>query len=301
MPRYAAADAMRRALEDRLKARARSGVVPLDRLRKEAAFQRLLARIAAAAPEGSWALKGGMAMIARAASRARATVDVDATWRTDASGLGSMLEAAATLDLDDYFQFLIGKPTPIQGEGPEGGLRFPVEARLAGRLFESLRLDINVLPDDPRPLENVALRNLFDFAELPAVVVPAIPPAQQLAEKLHAYTRDYGRQDNTRAKDLYDMLLIAAELPMPSLGDLTEACIATFELRTTAWPPTLNPPPVGWEQPWSSFVRDYGAPFATLEEAFSALAAFWGPVLGGEVPPGSIWNGATWRWESAHA
>ena len=95
MTRYATAEAMRRALEDRLRARASASVIPLDRLRKEAAFQRLLARIAVAAPGGSWALKGGMAMIARAGPRARATADVDATWRGDASRLASILNSAA--------------------------------------------------------------------------------------------------------------------------------------------------------------------------------------------------------------
>jgi hypothetical protein len=32
---------------------------------------------------GSWALKGGIAMIARVGERARATSDADATWRAD--------------------------------------------------------------------------------------------------------------------------------------------------------------------------------------------------------------------------
>ncbi|MCC7363532.1 MAG: nucleotidyl transferase AbiEii/AbiGii toxin family protein [Dehalococcoidia bacterium] len=79
MARYSRPESLRQALEDRLKARARDTSLPLDRLRKEAAFQRLLARIAATAPEGSWALKGGMAMIARVSSRARATIDIDAS------------------------------------------------------------------------------------------------------------------------------------------------------------------------------------------------------------------------------
>jgi len=56
---------MRAALEQRLRALHASTGLPLDRLRKEVALQRLLARIAAAAPDGSWALKGGIAMIAR--------------------------------------------------------------------------------------------------------------------------------------------------------------------------------------------------------------------------------------------
>lgn len=42
--RYDQPQALRRALEDRLKANARSLTLPLDRLRKEAAFGRLLDR-----------------------------------------------------------------------------------------------------------------------------------------------------------------------------------------------------------------------------------------------------------------
>ncbi len=49
MSRYVRPESLRQALEDRLKARARAASLPLDRLRKEAAFQRLLARIVATA------------------------------------------------------------------------------------------------------------------------------------------------------------------------------------------------------------------------------------------------------------
>jgi hypothetical protein len=80
---YASPTAMRAALEQRLLAQSRSAKLPLDRLRKEGAIQRLLARMAAEAPAGSWALKGGIAMIARVGDRARATSDADATWRAD--------------------------------------------------------------------------------------------------------------------------------------------------------------------------------------------------------------------------
>lgn len=295
MPRYTRPESLRQALEDRLKARALAASLPLDRLRKEAAFQRLLARIVATAPPGSWALKGGMAMIARAGNMARATIDIDATWRDRASHLTSMLERAAAINLDDHFAFIIGEGIPIRAEGPEGGLRFPVESRVGGRVFEALRLDVNVLPGDQRPVDQVELRNLFDFAGLPAVVVPAIPAAQQLAEKLHAYTRDYGLQENSRAKDLYDMLLIAEELPIPLLRDLAAVCAETFALRDTPWPASLSAPPSAWERPWAAFVRDHGSRFATLDDAFSALLAFWEPVLRSDGAT-ARWDGTAWAW-----
>jgi len=186
-------------------------------------MQRLLARVAAVAAPDSWALKGGLAMIARVRERARATADADATWRAGVAALTRILELAAGLDLGDHFEFTVAAPSAMQAEGPEHGLRFAVEARLDGRLFERLRLDLNIVSDDPRPVEVVRLRNLFEFAGFGAVAVPAIRTEQQLAEKVHAYTQVYSSGENSRAKDLYDMLVIAEQLPMPTISDLREA------------------------------------------------------------------------------
>ena len=155
---------------------------------------------------------------------------------------------------------------------------------------------MNVLPGDRRPVEDVELRNLFDFADLPAVVVPAIPAAQQLAEKLHAYTRDYGSHENSRTKDLYDMLLMAEELPVPPLGDLAHVCAQTFALRDTVWPPSLLPPPADWTQPWAAFVRDYGSRFESLDAAFDGLLRFWEPVLGDGMNGERDWDQSSWGW-----
>lgn len=299
MKRYPDPTALRRSLETRLKTRSEQCGLPLDRLRKEAALQRLLARIAATAPDGSWALKGGLAMLARIGHRARVTADADATWRTAASQLHEMLEDAAEAELADHFEFLIGTGRPIQAEGPEGGLRFPVRCLLAGRTFETLRLDVNVVPADPRPLDHVELRNLFDFTDLPPVVVPAVRVEQQLAEKIHAYTRDYGDQDNSRAKDLFDMIALAQHLRLPNLAELHQACRKTFALRNTTWPPTLQPPPALWDEPWQGFVRDYAMPYTSLESAYTALNRFWAPLLDThpQQDDQSQWDPNIWTWQ----
>src|SRR5260370_18651654 len=172
--------------------------------------------------------------------------------------LHDMLDRASVLDLNDNFEFIIGRGKPIQAEGPEGGLRFPVTARMASKVFEALRLDVNLVDHDPRPAEEITLRNLLDFAGIPPVTVPPIRPEQQLSEKLHAYTRDYGSQDNGRSKDLYDMLVIAQELTMPTKTDLPAACRQTLALRATSWLPTLGPPPESWAVAWNSDVADHG-------------------------------------------
>lgn len=57
--RYEQPHALRQALEDRLKAQSRSSRLPLDRLRKEGAFERLLTRtglIVANVGGGAWQL-----------------------------------------------------------------------------------------------------------------------------------------------------------------------------------------------------------------------------------------------------
>jgi hypothetical protein len=136
---------------------------------------------------------------------------------------------------------------------------------------------------------------LLAFAGMPPVIVPAISAARQLAEKLHAYARDYGTADNTRAKDLYDVLLIAADVPVPALGELADACTATFVRRETLWPPSLDPPPTSWAAPWAGFVRDYGIAFVELADAYAALTAFWQPVLVG-ADPSHVWRPDVWSW-----
>lgn len=293
---YSTAAAMRDALEQRLRAQAAEHRLPLDRLRKQAALQRLLARLAAVSTEGSWCLKGGMAMIARVGPHARATADADATWRAAREALTIMLEDAVDRDMGDHFEFLIGTPTTVEAEGDTGGLRFPIESRMNGRRFERLRLDVNLSPGDTRPTDLVVLPNVFDFAHLPDVTVPAIPPAQQLAEKLHAYTRNYGTQENSRAKDLYDMLVIAAELPLPHASELARVSRDTYALRTTPWPPVLSSPPPSWTGAWSGFVEDYRIGLETLDSAFVALQQFWTPVLAGTVAASSSWRSEKWRW-----
>jgi hypothetical protein len=81
--RYATAAAFRRALEDRLQDIAGKEGVDLQRLRRQVAFDRLLARLfQAALPRAlPWVLKGGYAMELRIKA-ARTTKDIDLTMRS---------------------------------------------------------------------------------------------------------------------------------------------------------------------------------------------------------------------------
>jgi hypothetical protein len=74
--RYATGGDFRRALERRLLTSSLQEHVPLARLRKFVAFDRLLARLLDAAPD-AWVLKGGLALQLRLGQRARTTKDME--------------------------------------------------------------------------------------------------------------------------------------------------------------------------------------------------------------------------------
>jgi hypothetical protein len=77
--KYASARDFRRALEDRLQGISQRDHVDLQRLRREVAFDRMLARFFATDP-APWVLKGGYLMELRL-QMARSTRDVDLTLR----------------------------------------------------------------------------------------------------------------------------------------------------------------------------------------------------------------------------
>lgn len=290
--RYPVPGSFRAELQRRLRAEARVGGVPLSRLRKEAAFNRLLARLVRVVPRG-WALKGGLALVARVGPRTRGTSDADANWRATSEDLEDALTGVEDIDLDDWFTFEVVSVRAMRGESVDGVLRYPVTARLDGRVFERFSLDVNLIdPLDSRPVELVAFRrNPFEFVDEPPLEIPMVTPAQQLAEKLHAYLD----VPHGRAKDLFDMLLIADRLPLPDAAELGTAVEHTFQVRATAWPPQLTEPPADWSSPWASLVAGYPSRWPELSDAFVALRQFWEPILTGSAS-GATWRPSRWCW-----
>src|SRR5258706_4443166 len=149
--KYASAAALRVALEDRLKRLAREESLDLQRLRRQAAFDRLLCRLFAR-PDAPWLLKGGYAMELRL-KKARTTRDIDlalrqlpapsADWNANAAAVLEALREAGQLNLQDFFTFVFGEGTQDLNAAPYGGARFPVVARLAGRAFAKFPLDVS--------------------------------------------------------------------------------------------------------------------------------------------------------------
>lgn len=101
--RYKSGGAFRRALETRLRDQSLESGLPLVRLRKMVAFDRLLARLALSQPD-QWILKGGLMLQLRLGNRARTTKDIDLLFLSESHKVLGLLREAVTLDLGERQQ-----------------------------------------------------------------------------------------------------------------------------------------------------------------------------------------------------
>jgi hypothetical protein len=280
---YATAGAFRTALEARLNERARRDGVDLHRLRRQVAFDRLLARMfdPSQPVRDGWVLKGGYALEMRF-HMARSTKDLDLTVRSVQGGVGDSislrerLQLAASIELPDFFTFIVGEAMAELNQAPEGGARFPVDARLDGRTFVKFHVDLGVGDEVLEPLESVEGEDWLGFAGIPAVVVPALSVEQHWAEKFHAYTRPR-ETPNSRVRDLVDLVLIL-EREAPAIERASAAVDATFRRRGTHPVPAVVPePPSGWAKPFTALAAECGLE-QTLATAHRRVEGFWRSV-----------------------
>jgi hypothetical protein len=290
--KYGTAPAFRRALEDRLKVRAGGDGARIARDRKRVVFDRFLARLVDVAA-GQWVLKGGFALDLRLEDRARSTKDIDLAWQADEDELLDVLIDAAVHDQGDFFTFAVERT----GDPPDrfgGAHRFRVAASLAGRLLETIVVDVGQA-DDVVGVEILTTPDLLGFAGIAPVAVPAIPIAVQVAEKLHAYTRLYeGGRVSSRAKDLVDLALIAHLFTLDA-GQLKRAIEDVFATRATHEPPQVMPPsPEQWREPFGQMATAVGLD-RDLDVGQSAAAAMLDPILEHQIHAGT-WNPETQQW-----
>jgi hypothetical protein len=292
---YETAAAFRRALEDRLRNQAVSTGAPLVRLRKMVAFDRLLARLQATEPS-AWLLKGGFALQLRFGDRSRTTRDLDLLQVEPGADHWNSLREAAGIDAQDWFEFEIAMPVEIPGEDQPGGQRFAVHSRLDGRRFEDFHVDVGTGDPVVEPAEILETPDLLAFAGIDPVRVPAYPLSQQVAEKLHAYTRPFpGGQQSSRVRDLADILLIASEARLDA-AKLREAIKQTFEVRAThPIPPELPLPPESWSAPFRRLNDELKLDWEDLAQAAGVARGFLDPILS-DTSAGR-WDPPNWRWD----
>ncbi len=289
--KYATDHAFRTALEARIK-QGQTGSAGVSRLRKRIVFERLLARLVVEAP-GEWVLKGGFALELRLGSVARSTKDADFEWRLAEEDAVEMLLDAAALDLGDRFTFALERADE-ETDLPGGGQRWRVTATLAGRIFERAVIDVAFAVAPVHAPDEIATSSLLEFAGIDGVEVPTLGIEQHLAEKLHAYTREYaGGRRSTRVKDLVDVVVIANTSAVDA-ARLAEAITAIFDRRAEHTVPAALPePPAEWTAPWRRLARDVPAT-ADITEGHGIAVALFDPILACTVATGAWRPGEGW-------
>ncbi len=281
--KFSSPAAFRQALEQRLKSMAAERRMPLNTLRLKLMIERLLARLFAQ-PAPPWLLKGGYAMELRYRPNARTTKDIDlsVTGSDPPSDLNMLLaqirdelQSAAEVDLHDYMTFRIAEAkSQLQG-APQGGARFPVDARMAGRVFGSFHIDVGIGDARYGPPEHLQGEDLLAFAGVAPAEALAIPRAQQFAEKIHAYTYPWADRVNTRSRDLVDLLLLLERDP-PSAEDFRAALSATFSARGThPIPVNLPGPPDEWADEFAAMATEVRLWTTRLDVGFAKLSDYW--------------------------
>jgi hypothetical protein len=280
---YATPGALRAALEARMAAPEGTTVPGLERLRRRAVFERLLVRLEHATP-GQWVLKGGMALEVRLGDRARTTRDLDLALRLAADDAATirehLIDALADDPEGDGFEFRVGPAKAIDlDEAGRPGWRFAIDARLDGRTFANVRLDVVARTEEISATDRITLRSMLAFAGFPDHQIEAVDPAQHFAEKLHAFTRPHGDRPNSRVKDLPDLLLLVDQGLSPSVELLT-AVDHVFAVRATHdVPAELPDPPADWADRYATLADELGLHAGTVDEAMATLRPFWAATL----------------------
>ncbi len=279
--RYDNPEAFRQALQARLRTVAEQRDLSIQDIQLKFLIERFLARLFHL-DHPPWVLKGGFAMELRYRPHARTTRDVDLTIRTtDARELAERLNAireqlqeVAELDMGDHLEFRIASAKKQLPGAPQGGGSFPVESLLVGKTFGRFHIDVGF--GDPVQGEPDILMgdDMLAFAGIAPARALAVPKAQQFAEKLHAYTYVWTDRENTRVKDLVDMVILIQRGEL-DVAQVRDAVKDTFARRHTHdLPNQLIQPPTAWAAEFPPMARQAGLPMADIAQAFKVLMQF---------------------------
>lgn len=287
MKTYRAPQAFLQALEARLSTKPNDST-PLAQRRLLLAVQRLLVRVATVEPE--YVLKGGLGLRLRD-PRARATKDLDLRLTGERERDESVLRAAASLDLGDFFTFTVLHKEQLAAVP---GNSFRCVCTIAGRLFAEFKVDCA----GPEPLVGevsvIPGSESLAFAEIATPRFRVYPLPTQLAEKLHALTLPRTRP-NTRDRDLPDIAIVARLSDGIDAALVAAAISSTFaHRRTHEVPRRLEPLPSEWSQRYPRMAQEHSLEWKTFESVDAAVRAFVEPLLAGSAR--GKWSRAAWRW-----
>lgn len=252
----------------------------IDRLRRQVTVERLLARLQGAQP-GHWVLKGGMALEVRLGGAARATKDLDLGLRLsppDQIEAARLLTEALVHDAGDHFSFTVLRVKPLAIKGAEDLLRASVRCRLAGREWATIQIDVGIRTHELAKTEHLRLPGSLEFAGIAPPTVETIDLARHIAEKFHGMLLEFEDRENTRTRDLADLVLLADQ-GLIDPASVRLAIVGVFMERGTALPAVLPALPTSWPSIYMSIAEEHGIRPASFDDAVDLIAALWADLF----------------------
>lgn len=272
---YGSPSAFRRALTDKLQAKAKATSWPLSQLQRQIAYDRFLERLYLV--DDAWIVKGAAALLARDIG-VRATIDIDVYRQVAREAAEADLREAASRDIGDWFRFEVGAARPAAG-----ALRLPVTAYVGTTVWTSFHVDfvgadrrMTGEPEDVPPLAPVVM------ADVEQRGYRAYPIVDHIADKAAAMVESHGEKNapSTRYKDLVDLVAIVIAVPVKAEPQIA-ALRSEADRRRILLPARLTVPDGSlWERGYAAEARRSLLPVAhTLDEALAVVAPFLDPLL----------------------
>lgn len=284
--------AFRRALTDRLRAKAAASQWTLEQLQRQFAYDRLLERLYFV--DDGWIVKGAVALQARGIG-VRASLDIDLYRDVDASMAEDQLREAARRDLGDWFRFDVVSSQAVAG----AGRRVLVVASVAVTEWARFHVDIvgsNIRmtgqPDDVPPLARVAMPNVEQHG------YKAYPLVDHIADKVCATLERHGPTEapSTRYRDLVDLVAIIRCASVSAHAQGT-ALRSEADRRGLRLPDRFDVPDrVLWESGYEHEAANWPLPTVrSVVEALAIVRPFLDPILQGRTD--GVWDPERGVWQ----
>lgn len=290
---------MSRALTDHLRSQAKQNGVDHSNLRRQFAYDRLLARVFRSG-HSEWVLKGGTALLARVPS-ARHTRDIDLSRRSGTVHAAvEELREVIDRDLGDHFRFEVG-PTPARtdrmGQPDMDQAKLAVSVYIGTRLFEQFSIDVVVGTIMTATPDAVSPSIVVEFDGLVPPTYSLYPVVDHVADKLCATFEKHGDsgKPSSRSRDLVDLVVLARTQDVDAA--MLKSAIEAERLHRNLPRIEAFAAPAQWEKPYSRDAKTVPEceNYRMLNDAVALVGRFLDPILASDQPRGT-WssNGLSW-------
>lgn len=276
---YETPAALRMAIDQRILTRANETGMTHDRLRRRIVFERIVSRLENAEP-GKWVLKGGMALEVRLIDDARLTKDLDLGLRgdeLDAAALRDrLIEALMPDPYGDQFELTVGSVEQLKDGGSISSTwRVKVDAVLAGKPFGRIQVDISQRTIELLRTERVPLPNSLEFAQVAAPHIEIIDIHRHAAEKFHAMFKDYGDRENSRVRDLVDLVILTEHRLIDPDALRGEVQTVWMEREGSSPPVRFLDLPNSWKRSYENQAAELELDAKSFQDALEIASALW--------------------------